>query len=100
LASTSWRPTRTTTEGESSHPPAGAREVSVTLADDEVRSAAAGLGAARLEVTVARSGGVGEPVTVTVGYSMEAQVPFVAWLFLSTVGLSVNSIVRQEVDPV
>jgi len=82
---------------------AGAREASVSAADDEVRSAvieaAAGLDPNRLDVSVVRAGVQGDPVTVSVGYSMQATVPFVGWLFPASVSLSSGATMRQEFAP-
>jgi Flp pilus assembly protein TadG len=79
---------------------AGAREASVSAADEEVRSAAvaaaAALDPARISVGVVREGAQGAPVTVTVDYDMLASVPFVEGLFPSDVTLSGRATMRQE----
>ena len=82
---------------------AGAREASVSALDDEVRSAAvvaaADLDPSRFETTVTRTGAQGDPVTVSVRYSMPATVPFIGWLFPSSVSLSSSATFRQEFVP-
>lgn len=82
---------------------AGAREASISAADDEVRSAAvvaaADLDPSRLETIVTRSSAQGEPVSVSVRYSMPTTVPFIGWLFPSSVTLSGSATFRQEFVP-
>ncbi|TMK85657.1 MAG: hypothetical protein E6G44_06340 [Actinobacteria bacterium] len=79
---------------------AGAREAAVTLDDDRVRQAAIDAGATldptRVEVSIAREGGAGSPVTVTVDYDDAIVVPLVTWLFPDSVGLSATAVMRQE----
>ena len=79
---------------------AGAREAAVTPEDSEVAAAVAaaatGLDPAALSVAVTRTGGRGQPVTVTVGYSLPIAVPFVGWLFGDGVDLNAEATARQE----
>lgn len=64
---------------------AGARAASIV--DDPaaihaaVTGAAPSLVAGALQVGIARAGGQGDPVTVTVRYTAALRVPFVGWLF-------------------
>jgi Flp pilus assembly protein TadG len=79
---------------------AGAREAAVTT-DDAAASeaavrAAATLQADQLEVAIAREGGSGSPVTVTVSYREPPRLPLVAWLFPSDIRLSFAATFRQE----
>jgi hypothetical protein len=77
----------------------GAREAAVSTDRTRVRDAAVrggGLPDDRTEVTVERSGTVGDPVTVTVRYRAPLVVPFVEWLFPEQVALSASSTMRQE----
>jgi Flp pilus assembly protein TadG len=81
---------------------AGAREAAVTTDEGAVRDAAIGSGPGlreeRTDVQVSRSGGAGDPVTVTVRYAAPVVVPLVAWLFPEEVGLSAEATMRQETD--
>src|SRR5919108_75343 len=77
----------------------GAREAAVTTDQDRVRQAAlrgGGLPPDRTEVTVARDGGVGAPVTVAVTYRAPLVVPFVEWLFRQEGTVSARASMRQE----
>jgi hypothetical protein len=77
----------------------GTREAAVTTDQDRVRQAAlrgGGLPPDRTEVTVARDGGVGAPVTVAVTYRAPLVVPFVEWLFPQEVTVSARASMRQE----
>ncbi len=78
----------------------GAREAAVTTDDDRVRQAVlrGGLPADRTDTTVARAGGAGDPVTVTVRYRAALVVPFIDWLFPRETELSSISTMRQEAD--
>jgi Flp pilus assembly protein TadG len=82
---------------------AGAREASVSAADEEVRAAAAeaaaALDPAALSVTVQRGGGQGQPVTVDVAYAMAVTVPFVERFFPSVLTLRGSATMRQEFVP-
>jgi Flp pilus assembly protein TadG len=79
---------------------AGAREAAVTDDADRIRDAieraAAPLTTDRIEVSVARAGGRGTPVTVTLGYSDPPSIPAVAWLFPSSIHLEASTTMRQE----
>jgi len=77
----------------------GSREAAVTTDDESVRRAALRSGALseeRTEVTVERSGSVGDPVTVRVSYRAPLVVPFVDWLFPDQVQLVSQATMRQE----
>ena len=79
---------------------AGAREAAVDSDAEAVRStaiaAAPGLDPARMELSVRRTGGLGQPVVVTVGYSVPITVPLAGWLFPSEVRLTAVTAMRQE----
>lgn len=79
---------------------AGARHGAVSTDDKEVRQeaidSAASLDPDRLEVTVQREGGGGDPVSVTVVYHAPVVVPLVDWLFPSVVDLAATAVMRQE----
>ena len=79
---------------------AGAREAAVTddagRIRDAVDRAAAPLGAGAIDVQVAREGGRGSAVTVTLSYPDAPSIPAVAWLFPSTIHLTAATIMRQE----
>lgn len=77
----------------------GSREAVVNTDDESVREAAlrsGGLPDERTEVTVERSGSVGDPVTVRVRYRAPLIVPFVEWLFPEEVELASQATMRQE----
>jgi len=78
----------------------GAREAAVNADDEEVRqavvSAAVGLDETRLGVTIAREGGAGSAVTVTVDYHAPVDIPLVTWLFPGSVDLNGTAVMRQE----
>lgn len=79
---------------------AGAREAALSADDGAVRASAlassVGLSDAETSVTVTRAGTVGDPVTVRVSYAEDIRVPFVDWLFPSTVTLVADATMRQE----
>jgi hypothetical protein len=79
---------------------AGAREAAVTPDPLAVRSAseraAVGLDGSTLEVDIARQGTQGDAVQVDVGYTDPIRVPFVAWLFPSSITLHASAVARQE----
>ncbi len=79
---------------------ASAREAAVDPDEDAVRSAALeaapGLAPASLDVTVARAGGLGEPVRVTVGYDAMIAAPLAGIFLPSSVRLTADSTMRQE----
>jgi len=79
---------------------AGAREAAVTVDDGAVRqavvAAAIGLDEEQLDVTVAREGGAGSAVTVTVVYHSPVGIPLVTWLFPDSVDLKGTAVMRQE----
>ena len=79
---------------------AGAREGAVSRDDGRARQAAVeaavSLRSDRIEVDVRRDGSLGTPVSVTVLYRAATAVPFVEWLFPSTVDLRATAIMRQE----
>ena len=77
----------------------GSREAAVTTDDAAVREAAlrsGGLPEDRTDVSVNRSGSVGDPVTVRVLYRAPLVVPFVEWLFPDEVELTSRATMRQE----
>ena len=79
---------------------AGAREAAVTLDPSRVRAAvlAAGptLGVAT-EVSVERSGSVGDAVSVRVDTDRAIRVPLVGWLFPPSIAMSAAATMRQEI---
>ncbi len=79
---------------------AGARQAAVTTDDESARqaavNAAVGLDPSRLDVTVERDGGGGDPVSVTVVYHAPVAIPIVRWLLPSVVDLSATASMRQE----
>lgn len=79
---------------------AGSRQAVVDPEDGTVRSvaleAAPGLDPTRVEVTVDRTGGLGQPVVVTVGYEARIAVPLAGLFFPSEVGLEASTAMRQE----
>ncbi len=81
---------------------AGAREAAVSPDDERAREAARDaavtLRSDQLDVDVRRDGGVGTAVVVTVRYPAPAVVPFVHWLFPSTIQLQAAATMRQEAD--
>lgn len=81
---------------------AGAREGAVSVDDAQVRQAAVDaavdIDPALVDVLVAREGGAGTAVTVTVTYHAPIVVPLVSWLFPDTVDLSAGAVMRQETD--
>lgn len=78
----------------------GARTAAVEPGDDAVRTAvlraAPALDESAVSLAVARSGGRGEPVTVTLTYVAAVRVPFVAWLFPAGVSMRAEATDRQE----
>jgi Flp pilus assembly protein TadG len=79
---------------------AGAREGAVSRDDGTVRQsahdAAVSLDPGRLEIQIEREGGAGSAVRVSMLYHAPVAVPFVGWLFPSSVDLSANATMRQE----
>jgi len=79
---------------------AGSRQAVVDPEDDAVRSAALqaapGLDPTRVEVTVDRTGGLGQPVEVTVGYEAMIALPLAGLFFPSEVRLEASTAMRQE----
>ena len=79
---------------------AGARAAAVSEDQAAVRAAALGAAPAlddgAIELTVARTGVRGEPVTVSVRYAWAPRVPFVAWLFQGPIAISTSTTARQE----
>jgi Flp pilus assembly protein TadG len=67
-----------------------------TAIHDAAVAAAPGLDASSLTVGVARAGGQGEPVTVSVGYEDPMRVPFIGWLVGTSVQLDASAVMRQE----
>jgi Flp pilus assembly protein TadG len=80
---------------------AGARQAAVTTDDEEVqqvvRDAAVSLDPDLLDVSVTRSGGAGDAVTVNVAYHAPIDVPLVTWLFPGAVVIAGEATMRQEV---
>jgi Flp pilus assembly protein TadG len=79
---------------------AGAREAALQADAAAIRAAALaagpGLEADAVTIGVTRSGSVGDPVTVQVGYAETIRVPFVDWLFGDTVTMGTSATDRQE----
>jgi hypothetical protein len=79
---------------------AGAREASIDLDGGAVRSAALAaapsLDRSRVEISVRRAGGLGEPVVVTVGYGSTIAAPLVGLFLPSEVRLTATATMRQE----
>jgi Flp pilus assembly protein TadG len=79
---------------------AGARAAAVQSDPEAIRSAALlaapSLDDAAIELTVVRRGARGEPVTVAVAYASAVRVPFVGWLFGTSVAMSTATTARQE----
>jgi Flp pilus assembly protein TadG len=79
---------------------AGSRQAVVDPEDGTVRSAALeaapGLDPTRVEVTVDRTGGLGQPIEVTVGYEARIAVPLAGLFFPSEVRLEASTVMRQE----
>lgn len=82
---------------------AGAREAAVDESSTEVRSAvvrsAAGLDPQRLLVVVSSPTVQGGDRVVSVEYAMPIAVPFIDWLFPSSVTLASTATMRQEFVP-
>jgi Flp pilus assembly protein TadG len=78
---------------------AGARQAAVSSDDDSVRTAvsqgAPGLDPTRIDVTISRTER-GGPAAVSLAYSAPQAVPFVGWLFPSSVTLHATAVMRQE----
>ena len=79
---------------------AGAREASVTEDSSEVRAAvdraASILRAGKISAQIARSGGQGGPVTVSLAYPDTPGIPLVGWLFPDAIELRAEATMRQE----
>lgn len=79
---------------------AGARAAAVTDDPDAIRSAALAaspsLEPSATALEVARQGERGAPVTVSVTYASRIRVPFVGWLFGTSVSMSTAATARQE----
>jgi len=79
---------------------AGAREAAVEADEGSVRSAAQaaapGLPGEDLTVTVQRSGGRGDPVTVSVGYEVRVSDLLAGWILPDSVALGAEATMRQE----
>ena len=75
---------------------AAAVEPDETAIRDAAVAAAPGLDASSLTIGVARAGGQGEPVTVSVGYEDPMRVPFIGWLVGTSVQLDASAVMRQE----
>jgi Flp pilus assembly protein TadG len=79
---------------------AGARAAAIQDDPDAISqaamAAAPGLDPARAQVSVARAGSRGDPVTVHIAYDDPFRVPLVAWLLGSGVTLTADAGARQE----
>lgn len=79
---------------------AGAREAAITESESSIRDAAIraapGLDPERLELDVAREGGRGSPVTVSVSYEVPVAAVLAGWLLPASVSLDVDAAARQE----
>jgi Flp pilus assembly protein TadG len=82
---------------------AGARQASVSADDQSVRGAAidaaVGLDPSALDIGVARNGGAGSSVMVTVAYSATVTIPLVRWLFPGDIRFAAKATMRQESGP-
>ena len=80
----------------------GAREAAVSTDEARIRDSAlrggGDLAPDRTEVTIERTGTVGDPVTVRVTYRAPILVPFVEWLFPEEVTVASEATMRQETD--
>ena len=80
----------------------GAREAAVSTDEARIRESAlrggGGLAPDRTELTIERTGGVGDPVTVRVTYRAPLVVPFVEWLFPDEITVASEATMRQETD--
>ena len=79
---------------------AGARQAAVSTDDSAARQAAidaaVSLASDRLEISIQRQGGGGEPVSVMVVYHAPVGVPLVGWLFRGRIDLRSTAVMRQE----
>ncbi len=79
---------------------AGAREAAITDVQGDIEDAAAGaapgLDRGRLQVTIARAGTRGQPVTVSLAYDVPIAAVLAGWLFPSSVSLDAAATARQE----
>jgi hypothetical protein len=79
---------------------AGARAAAVEIDADAVRTtalaAAPDLDPALTTIEVARAGGQGDPVTVSVDYDDPVRVPLIGWLFGSSIRMRAEATDRQE----
>jgi len=79
---------------------AGARAAAVEIDADTVRTsalaAAPDLDPALTTIEVARAGGQGDPVTVSVDYDDPMRVPLIGWLFGSSIRMRAEATDRQE----
>jgi Flp pilus assembly protein TadG len=79
---------------------AGARAAAVQEDPAAIRSAALAaapsLDGAAVDLAVTRNNVRGEPVTVSLRYAASVRVPFVAWLFGDSVGMTTSTTARQE----
>jgi len=80
---------------------AGAREAAVSLDEATVRAtvvaAAPGLDGASITLELAREGGQGDPVRVTLAYVAPMAGPLAGWLLPASVELRASATMRQEV---
>jgi hypothetical protein len=79
---------------------AGAREAAVTPDPGAVRAASersgVGLDGPNLGLAIVREGSQGDAVRVDIEYAEPVRVPFVAWLFPSSITLRASAVARQE----
>ena len=79
---------------------AGARAAAVEADAGAIRSAALAaapdLDPALASVQVARTGTQGDPVTVSIGYDEPIRVPFIGWLFGTSIRMDTDATDRQE----
>ncbi|HET9671463.1 MAG TPA: hypothetical protein VFQ40_01275, partial [Actinomycetota bacterium] len=59
-------------------------------------AAAPSLDPTAVTVSIARQGARGAPVTVSIGYDAAVRVPFVGWLFGTSVAIATSATARQE----
>jgi len=79
---------------------AGAREAAVDPDDSAARAAAVveaiALDETRLSIAIERTGSLGAPVSVRVGYDVPIATPLAGWLIPSSVHLEAEVAMRQE----
>ena len=79
---------------------AGARAAAIEADAGAIRAAALAaapdLDGSLTTVQISRTGGQGDPVSVSIGYDEPIRVPLIGWLFGSSVRMDVTATNRQE----